>query len=74
MSEVYWITKDKKKISVDDMSESHLRNALKMILTGRIKINHAPRKPIVELHGDMAQHFHDTYMEDEYDERFEEQY
>tara|TARA_R110000782_G_scaffold59794_1_gene123868 strand:+ start:162 stop:389 length:228 start_codon:yes stop_codon:yes gene_type:complete len=28
----YWTTKDGKKIDVDDMTESHLRNVLKMIL------------------------------------------
>jgi hypothetical protein len=70
---VYWFTKDKQKISVDDMTESHLRNTLKLILTGKIRFNYAP-KPSVTLHGDMAQHFHDTYMEDEFDERFENEY
>ena len=28
----YWKMKDGKKIDVDDMTESHLRNVLKMIL------------------------------------------
>ena len=28
----YWTMKDGKKIDVDDMTESHLRNVLKMIL------------------------------------------
>ena len=28
----YWKMKDGKKINVDDMTESHLRNVLKMIL------------------------------------------
>ena len=27
----YWTMKDGKKINVDDMSEQHLRNALKLI-------------------------------------------
>ena len=28
----YWTMKDGEKINVDDMTESHLRNVLKMIL------------------------------------------
>ena len=28
----YWTMKDGKKIDVDDMTESHIRNVLKMIL------------------------------------------
>jgi len=31
----YWTMKDGKKIDVDDMTESHLRNVLKMILRNR---------------------------------------
>ena len=32
MEELYWTTKDGTRILVDDMTESHLRNALKMII------------------------------------------
>lgn len=32
MSKLYWKTKEGKKIDIDDMSESHLRNTLKMIV------------------------------------------
>lgn len=29
---VYWKTKDDKRINVDDMTEEHLRNVLKLII------------------------------------------
>ena len=35
MQEEYWITKDKKKITVADMDEQHVRNALRLMLKHR---------------------------------------
>lgn len=32
MEKVYWVTKQGQKLDVDDMSEAHVRNLLKMIL------------------------------------------
>lgn len=32
MRDYYWTTKDGNKINVDDMSEEHLRNVLKLII------------------------------------------
>lgn len=37
----YWTMKDGKKIDVDNMTESHLRNVLKMILR-----NHKERRAV----------------------------
>lgn len=37
MSDVYWTTKDNGKILVDDMSEQHLKNVLKMLLRNKQK-------------------------------------
>ena len=35
MEKIYWTMKDGQKIDVDKMTESHLRNTLKMILRNR---------------------------------------
>jgi hypothetical protein len=32
MEKVYWITKQGQKLDIDDMSEAHVKNILKMIL------------------------------------------
>jgi hypothetical protein len=32
MKHYYWTTKDGNKINVDDMSEEHLRNVLKLLI------------------------------------------
>lgn len=36
---VYWKTRDGKKISIDDMSEQHAKNALKLIIKRSKKRN-----------------------------------
>jgi hypothetical protein len=38
MGKVYWTTKDGSQIDVDEMSISHLRNVLKMIIKNNQKI------------------------------------
>lgn len=37
MEKLYWTTKSGKKIDVDEMSENHLRNVLKMIIRSSMK-------------------------------------
>ena len=44
MEELYWTTKDGTKILVDDMSESHVRNTLKMIIRNNNEAKRANRK------------------------------
>ena len=60
---VYWTTKDSRKISVDDMDVTHLRNTLKMIIRNSQRVK-TPRA--FQLNGDMAQEFHDSH-DNEYD-------
>ena len=49
--DVYWTTKDGKKMNVDDMDDKHVRNAFKMVLRN-IETFLQPR-------GDIAQMMHD---------------
>lgn len=68
---VYWKTKDGRKMNVDDMSDQHVRNAFKMVLrnikTKREEIIAKKAKPrTVELNGDMAQQFNDQQEYDEF--------
>ena len=72
---VYWKMRNGKLISVDEMDINHLRNTLKMILRNREKaLQQVQSKPKVEfkLNGDMANEFHNSFMSDEDDDRFEE--
>jgi hypothetical protein len=61
----YWIMQNGEKINVDDMTESHLRNVLKLILRNTEK-----RK--FKLNGDMANEFNESNLSDENDNRFDE--
>jgi hypothetical protein len=72
-NDVYWVTKDGKKMNVDDMSDQHVRNAFKMVLknieTKRKEIIAKKAKPrTVELNGDMAQQFNDQQEYDEFND------
>ena len=61
----YWITKDGKKINVDDMDVNHLRNTLKMIIRNIEAVEKKNKSKFkFELHGDIAQD-HIAQMEDE---------
>ncbi len=61
----YWITKDGQKINVDEMSISHLRNTLKMIIRNIEAVEKKNKSKFkFELHGDIAQD-HIAQMEDE---------
>lgn len=73
---VYWKMRNGKLISVDEMDINHLRNVLKMIIRNRekaIQLLQAKAKPKVEfkLNGDMANEFHESYLSDEDDDRFD---
>ena len=67
---LYWTTKEGKKINVDDMSDSHVRNAFKMMLRNIELQKQKARKDFkyltgFTLNGDMAQQFNDA-QEDYY--------
>lgn len=66
---VYWKMRNGELISIDDMDINHLRNTLKMIVNNS---NKHKKKEEFKLNGDMANEFHDSYMEDEFDDRFDE--
>ena len=66
---VYWKQLNGELISVDDMDENHLRNVLKMIIRNNQKTKLQPK---FTLNGDMANEFHESYLSDEDDDRFEE--
>ena len=68
---VYWKQLNGELISVDDMDENHLRNVLKMIIRNNQKTKLQPK---FTLNGDMANEFHESYLSDEDDDRFEEDF
>jgi len=60
-----WTMKDGQKIDVDDMSDQHVRNALKMVLRKLEKVEtelraKSVRSRAVTLNGEMAQMFNDA--------------
>jgi len=74
MKKYYWTMANGQQIDVDHMSENHLRNTLKMILRNieaqRALIaekakQESRKRHHIELQGDMAQQFNDTYFADE---------
>ena len=71
MEAIYWKQKDGTQINVNDMSITHLRNTLKLI----IKANAARQKQVVvkkqhkfELRGDIAQDHFDMMMQQEFED------
>ena len=64
MEEVYWTQRDGTRINVDQMTLTHLRNTLKMIIrNNQARIAKANEKPKFKLHGEIAQD-HVAQMED----------
>ena len=64
MDKVYWTQRDGTTINVDQMTLTHLRNTLKMIIrNNQARIAKANEKPKFELHGEIAQD-HVAQMED----------
>ena len=72
INNLYWKTKDGRKINVDDMDDQHVRNAFKMILRKlKSKEKEIKAKPFkVELNGDMAQQFNDQHEYDDMEDLF----
>lgn len=66
---IYWKMRNGELISIDDMDINHLRNTLKMIIRNCKK---AKTKVKFQLNGDMANEFHESYLSDEDDDRFED--
>lgn len=69
---IYWKMRDGKLISVDDMTEEHAKNVLKIVLKNRqtvIKQIVKSKRQSFKLLGDMANEFNSSqYENDEYDE------
>jgi hypothetical protein len=72
MTEEFWTMKNGEKISVDDMSESHLRATLKLIIH-RNRENKKPSKKVnhVTVRGEMAQALIDEGLNEMYEENFD---
>jgi hypothetical protein len=67
METVYWIMKDGKKISIDDMDINHLRNSLKMVVRGLERLKQQKKSTRkFELKGDISQDHFDTMMDMEW--------
>ena len=70
--EVKWTTKDGKVMLVDDMTEQHAKNALKMLIRNinsiRKELKKMNQKPKFEIHGDIAQDHIDQMMLHEYEQ------
>lgn len=69
---IYWKMRDGKLISVDDMTEEHAKNVLKIVLKNRqtvIKQIVKTKRQSFKLLGDMANEFNSSqYDDNEYDE------
>jgi hypothetical protein len=63
---VYWTQRDGSKIDVDQMTLTHLRNTLKMILRANAKKPKAEPKHWSGLRGEIAQDMVDQALEFEY--------
>lgn len=61
-----WTTKDGRVLDVDDMSDTHVRNAFKMLLRSILAAK-ARKVDNFQLKGDMAQEFNNSYPADEDD-------
>ena len=71
---VYWTMRDGKKIDIDEMSISHLRNTLKMIVRQVQNVNVSGHNGEFQLNGDMAEEFNSGYVEDKYEDWEEDWY
>lgn len=71
-NKVYWKMRNGNVISVDDMTEEHAKNTLKLVLRNRetvVKQILKSKRREFTLHGDMANEFNSSQQEnDEYDE------
>jgi uncharacterized protein YqfB (UPF0267 family) len=68
MSKVYWKMRNGELISVDDMTEEHAKNTLKLVLRNRetvIKQIFKSKTNYFTLHGDMANEFNSSQQEND---------
>ena len=65
----FWKMKDGQLIDVDQMSETHLRNALKMVLRNSQR-KAAARKPIGNIEANFFEAENNEYLEDEFINQF----
>lgn len=70
MRKYYWTMANGQQIDVDHMDITHLRNTLKMILRNveaqrALIAQQSRKKHHIQLNGDMAQQFHETYFADQ---------
>ena len=61
----YWKQKNGKLISVDDMTEDHLKNVLKLIIRNSQLIEKKKTTNEFTLNGEIAQMMNDMYKDDE---------
>ena len=61
----YWKQKNGKLISVDDMTEDHLKNVLKLIIRNSQLIEQKKKTNEFTLNGEIAQMMNDMYEDDE---------
>lgn len=69
-SKLYWRTRDGRVMDVDDMTDTHVRNAFKLLLRA-LKKEQERRYPVertIQLNGDIANDFNDTMEAFEYDD------
>lgn len=80
---VYWKQRNGELISIDNMDINHLRNVLKLIIKNKNRLKATLNEKLEKekhikaannfvLHGDMAQEFHESYLSDEDDDRFDD--
>jgi hypothetical protein len=68
---IYWKQKNGKLISVDDMTEDHLRNVLKLIIKNNQLVEKNKKTDTFTLNGDIAQMMNDMYKNDEYYDHYQ---
>lgn len=61
--EYIWTTREGKKVNVDDMDITHLRNTLKMLMRVRVieKSQRPEKVKRIEMQGEIAQEHADAY-------------
>ena len=69
---LYWKTNDGRVMDVDDMSDTHVRNAFKMVLRKIQKLKSEEEKLMIRhndisLRGDMANEFNNSIDDYEYE-------
>lgn len=63
---IYWKQKNGKLISVDDMTEDHLRNVLKLIIKNNQLVEKKKKTDTFTLNGDIAQMMNDIHEDNEF--------